>query len=350
MCVLRYVPLKLRLHFVSRNSRSDSNIASQNTRLTREIDITDKDAGTGHVAILLAVKDGARFLQQQLESFTRQTHTNWSLHVSDDGSGDDTLAIVQEFQKHCKNPVTVRRGPCTGSSRNFLSLVGDDDIQADFFAFSDQDDVWYPEKLERALRVLDGARLGQPALYCARTELIDDQGEHIGFSTNFRKAPGFRNALVQSIAGGNTMVFNAFARELLSKVVDNNIVVHDWMTYIAVSAVGGAVFYDQRPTVKYRQHDGNLVGSNLGFRARLLRLKLLFRGKWEEWNTLHFVVLKRLSPEMTRENRHVLAEFLKIRRAKQPLRRLRHLWQSGVYRQTAAGQVGLLVAAIFNKL
>ncbi len=304
----------------------------------------------GHVAILLAVKDGARFLPEQLESYVQQTHTNWSLHVSDDGSKDRTIEIIQDFARRVSNLVTLRSGPCAGPNSNFLSLLRDASIEADYFAFSDQDDVWCSDKLERALDFVRTAPCDHPTLYGSRTELIDREGCHSGFSMEFKKPPSFRNALVQSIAGGNTMVFNRAARELLKRVVDGNVIIHDWMTYIVISAVGGTIFYDKQPSVRYRQHADNLVGSNLSFRARARRVRMLFEGQWQEWNSIHMKELERLLPDITDENRKVLKSFVQMREADGFVQRCWHLWKSGVYRQTLLGEIGLLFAAMFGKV
>lgn len=304
----------------------------------------------GHVAILLAVKDGARFLSEQLQSYTEQTHLDWSVHVSDDGSRDTTVDIVQEFASGASQQVTLRDGPRAGSASNFLCLVRDGKIDADYFAFSDQDDVWHTEKLKRAISILRAVPSGQPALYCSRTELIDEVGRHLGYSTAFKQPPSFRNALVQSIAGGNTMVFNRPARNLLRNVSDEGLVAHDWMTYLVISGAGGMIFYDQIPSVRYRQHRDNLVGSNLGFQASALRLKMVLAGQWQVWNSLNLKVLERLFDHITDENRNILERFVEMRQARPLPQRLSNLWKSGVYRQTRLGDLALLLAVIANKI
>ncbi len=350
------VPQYLKCEF---NSECDFRSSSRFVGLTHAIP-TDGSASPlstlatssspAHVAILLAVKDGALFLPEQLESYVQQTHTDWSLHVSDDGSNDKTVEIVQDFARRVSNLVTLRSGPCAGPNSNFFSLIRDASIEADYFAFSDQDDVWCPDKLERALDLVPTAPGDLPALYGARTELIDREGRHSGFSMEFKKPPSFRNALVQSIAGGNTMVFNRAARELLKRVTDGNVVIHDWVTYIVVSAVGGTIFYDRKPSVRYRQHADNLVGANLSFRARARRVKMLLEGQWQEWNSIHLKELERLLPDITDENRKVLKSFVQMREADGLVERCWHLRKSGVYRQTLLGELGLLFAAIFRKV
>lgn len=327
-----------------------SRIQSAFVHATRPISSTGRTISSSHVAILLGVRDGERFLAEQLQSYTEQTHRDWSVHVSDDGSSDKTVDVIKEFAGRVVQEVTFRCGPRTGAGANFLSLLRDRRIEADYFAFSDQDDVWHAKKLDRAINVLQTAPRGQPALYCSRTELIDEAGCPLGYSTAFKRPPSFQNALVQNVGGGNTMVFNRLARDLLRHVPDGAVVAHDWLTYLVVSAAGGMIFYDQAPSLKYRQHRDNLIGSNVGVRAVALRAKMVLAGRWQGWNSLNLKVLEHLLDHITDENRRVLDRFVEMRRAEGLPQRLWNLWRSGVYRQTPLGNLALTLAVVANKI
>lgn len=224
------------------------------------------------VAILMCTKNGAKFLAQQLKSIADQTHTNWTLFVSDDGSSDETVDIVARFAREFSQRVVSRLGPGKGVCANFLSLATDPSIDADYFAFSDQDDIWHKNKLERAINWLATVPDQIPGMYCGRTELVTADGQSYGLSPLFTRAPAFQNALVQSLGGGNTMVFNRAAKKMLEDAGRIEVVLHDWWLYQLVSAAGGAIHYDPRPTIKYRQHPNSLIGSNLGWRARIVRI------------------------------------------------------------------------------
>src|SRR5262245_4194099 len=104
------------------------------------------------IVILMAAFNGADHLVEQLESFSNQSHKNWELVLSDDGSTDCTLGIVRQFAVAVQQRVTIVEGPQQGFWKNFLSLLRyqSSDEDADLFAFSDQDDVWFTEKLRRA--------------------------------------------------------------------------------------------------------------------------------------------------------------------------------------------------------
>ena len=171
------------------------------------------------IAILLCTYNGHQFLHQQLRSFSTLTVSNWKLFVYDDRSTDNTCDIIEQYKSSIPQEVVLTINPSQqGFSKNFLSAICQTPNDSDFFALSDQDDIWQKDKLTLALEYLKKVPEHIPALYCSRTQLIDEQANTIGFSSLFRKPPAFKNALVQSIAGGNTMVFNKAAKELLSSV------------------------------------------------------------------------------------------------------------------------------------
>ena len=128
-----------------------------------------------------------------------------------------------------------------------MSLICDPAIEGDYYALSDQDDVWHPHKLSRARSFLMKASAAAPFVYCSRTRLIDEQGTEIGLSPLFKKPLHFRNALTQSIAGGNTMVFNEVVRqELMRAGPDANAASHDWWIYLTHQRDGRHGFLRQR--------------------------------------------------------------------------------------------------------
>lgn len=309
-------------------------------------------AGTtrDRVAILLCTHAGAPFLRFQLESIGAQHHGNWRIYASDDGSRDQTRAMLFDFrQRHGHEAISFRSGPGRGFVANFLSLASAMDIDEDYFAFCDQDDIWEPDKLSRALECLAQIDPDIPALYCSRTRLIDENGRTIGFSPLFAKAPHFRNAIVQSIAGGNTMVFNAAARRLLIQAGSQvSVPSHDWWLYILVTAMGGIVRYDRHPSVRYRVHSDNAIGANCSFRSRLARIRLLFRGTLRTWTDMHVAALLPMQPDMQPEARRILIEFMNAR-ASRMLRRIMRVCALRIYRQTWAGNIGLLLAVLLRK-
>ena len=303
------------------------------------------------VTILLCTFNGERFLAEQLESLQRQSFTNWKLIVSDDGSSDRTRSILQAF-KVSQQPrqVDIVDGPRRGASANFLFLACREDLTSDYYAFCDQDDIWEADKLERAIGILERMDASVPAVYGSRTRVIDAAGRETGLSPLFSKAPTFRSALVQSIAGGNTMVFNQKARDLLAYGGADVIVPsHDWWLYQAASACGGHFHYDAWPSVRYRQHAQNVIGSNIGLAARMQRLRMLGQGRFRHWSNLNVAALDRLRPRMTAESQQIFDLFCKARH--QPLpQRAAMFAQAGFYRQTLFGNLGLAIAVALKMI
>jgi len=304
------------------------------------------------VAILMGTYNGAPYLAAQLKSISYQTHIDWGLHVSDDGSMDKTKELIDSFSaSHPGQSIRYYNGPKKGFSANFLSLVCNQNISASFYAYSDQDDVWSEDKLSRAVDWLRTISPDKPALYCSRTEYVDYALNHIAFSPRYRRPPTFSNALVQNIASGNTMVFNQAARELICIAgADVDVPLHDWWTYLLVTGADGIVYFDLQPSVLYRQHSDNLWGMNAGWRARFSRIKKLFEGRFQGWNSRHLIALQSASPYLTVDNKRRVQFFVKSRSNEVLVKRLISLYQSGVYRQTLMANIGLVIAVFFRKL
>jgi glycosyltransferase involved in cell wall biosynthesis len=238
------------------------------------------------VVILLSTYNGARFLPAQLNSFLAQTHENWVLHWRDDGSTDETAALMQAFAAKV-GPARCRQspssGPHLGAARSFLALLGET-LGADAIAFADQDDIWLPEKLDHALSMLVPAGEA-PALYCARQYLVDEMLGGARLSGRHGNHAGFPACLTQNIANGNTLVMNAAAAALVATSGYPHDSVHDWWSYIVVAACGGRILFDERPQVLYRLHRHNLIGrSQPGHRRALAALK---RGRQVYMTMMH---------------------------------------------------------------
>jgi glycosyltransferase involved in cell wall biosynthesis len=335
---------------------SDGGVGFVSELWTHAAVITDRSARVRQagpkVAILMCTYHGQKYLAEQLDSFAAQTHGNWELWVSDDGSKDDTHTIlnayVEKWGAHHK--LSLHRGPAKGFVANFLSLTCKAGVEADYYAYSDQDDIWEADKLQRAVSFLQSVPKATPAIYCSRTRIVNFKNEDIGLSPLFKKPPSFAHALMQNIGGGNTMVFNNAARQLLRLAGDDvQVITHDWWVYLAVVACGGVVRYDPCPTLRYRQHSDNLVGSNVDLVARFVRIRMLWQGRFKALNDQHLCALERIRPYMTYQNKATLDEF-RAARSKRLLPRLAGLWRTGIHRQTPLGNLGVWVAAIFKKL
>ena len=326
-------------------------VAAPKTCGSRIVSRAPAASAGANVAILLCTMQGRKYLPDQLDSIRGQTHALWSIWASDVGSTVGTRDILGEYQaKLGATRLCFRDGPAKGYAANFLSLVCDARVTADYYAYADQDDIWESNKLELALEWLQTIPSHVPALYCTRTRSVDVNNHEIGLSPLFAKPPSFANALIQSLAGGNTMVFNDAARNLLCGAgPDVPAVSHDWWTYMVVAGCGGQVLYDPVPSVRYRQHESNLVGTNNDWRARLVRVRMLLQGRFRDWNDKNMLALECIRGRLTPENRGLLDKFSKARN-RRLVSRLVGLRRCGIYRQTLLGNLGLIAATFLKKL
>ena len=315
-----------------------------------------------HVVILMASYNGADHLDEQLGSFLAQDHADWSLIVSDDGSGDGTLDILAAFARaHPDRRVTILSGPRKGDAgANFMSLLRrtiDTAPAGSFIAFSDQDDVWLPQRLSRGVAALAGLS-DRRAAWCSRTIItgadITEADMAPRLSAPRLSAPrprplGFRNALVQNVMAGNTILLNPAAAALACRLAAqvDRVVVHDWWLYLILTGSGATVIHDDRPCLYYRQHAENEIGANDSHLARLLRLKMLVSGRFRAWNQINLAALRQARPDLTAENTALIDLFDKARRG--PLhKRLIALRQARLYRQTRISTAAMWFAVIFG--
>ncbi len=212
------------------------------------------------VDVLVATYNGALYLSQQLDSVLSQSGVDVRLVIRDDGSSDATPAILQEYARKYPERVILllKSGDARGATANFLALLAHDSDAA-YFAFCDQDDVWAPDRLLRAVQQLEAIDAG-PRLYCSALTYVDSVLNMLGDSSR-AVLPGFRNALVENIAQGCTMVFDADLRRLVAARLPSRAAIHDWWLYL-VAAAFGRVIYDPVPSLFYRQHGANEVGGN----------------------------------------------------------------------------------------
>jgi glycosyltransferase involved in cell wall biosynthesis len=228
------------------------------------------------VVVLMSTYNGEAFLAEQIGSILAQTVTP-TLIVRDDGSDDGTCALLEGYARSGR--LQFFRGQSRlGVQASFLHLLCRHTAGADYVAFADQDDVWSPVKLARALDALARLPASRPALYCSRATVTNECLVPIGMTPIWPKAPAFGNALVENIVSGCTCVLNAAAADVLRDgPAPRYARYHDWWCYLVISALG-EVIYDRAPTLLYRQHRSNAVGiARSALRRGLRRLRRHFQ-------------------------------------------------------------------------
>lgn len=234
----------------------------------------DADA---RVVVLMSTYNGERYVVEQLRSILDQLPAQGRIQVRDDGSRDSTAALIRQLG----DPrIELTEGRNLGFSRSFLTLLAEAPTDADMVMFSDQDDVWLPDKIARAWQHL--SPLGdQPALYGSAQMLVDAELHTLGPTKPWPRGPSLASALTENIITGCTAALNRPAVQLLQHAgVPRGVHLHDWWIYLVVSAFG-IVLWDQQPSLLYRQHGQNQIGHGAGWLGRHLGVvRFLRRNDW----------------------------------------------------------------------
>jgi rhamnosyltransferase len=215
----------------------------------------------------MSVYNGEKYLKTQLDSIAAQKGVRVALTVRDDASTDRSCGILEEF---CDQfPVTLLYGENVGAARSFLELVRYAEDDAEYYAFSDQDDYWLPEKLSVAVQALKNRgtdpedRSDRPSLYYSNVHRVGANLEEV--DDPFKKSyhtEDFGAVMIASEAPGCTMVFNRALLQQLKSYLPKYLFMHDRWTLQVCAALGGTIIYDADSYIRYRQHQGNVIGGS----------------------------------------------------------------------------------------
>lgn len=215
------------------------------------------------ICVMLSTYNGATYLTYQLDSILSQENINVELLIRDDGSTDNTFDIINQYCLKYDN-VQILKGDNVGFIRSFSLLVdyaikNYDDVC--FFAFADQDDIWYKDKLWNSYNWLVNQDDQIPNLYCCNSDIVDKDGLLCGYTfrdTGLRLRKG--NILAYGILQGCSMVFNKEAMKLYVSNLPEETCHDRWMYYICNYL--GCTYYEERPMFSYRVHPKNAIGQN----------------------------------------------------------------------------------------
>lgn len=295
--------------------------------------------------------DAGAPLSAQLDSFLSQTWPDWDLYIGDDGGNAGDLQQVEVFHQRATRQgyrVFVNPGPRRGFVANYLQLLQNLPQDAGLVALADQDDVWLPTKIERAVHALAGVTA--PAMYCGARLIWTSATDQRRLSRPLKQVPSFRNALVENIAGGNTIVLNKAALTLIrqSPPVADSVFAHDWWIYLLVTGSGGQVIYDPMPHILYRQHSSNQIGAGEHWRSWARARADVLNSKWRERIACNLAALDAARDLLTAENQALLNRLNTARIVSIPAR-LRLMAELGLYRQNRLSQIGFWGAVALGR-
>lgn len=245
------------------------------------------------VCILLAAYNGAAYIRQQIDSILQQDYPNIQLVLSDDGSQDGTQEILTEYEaKYPGRVIWHQSGKRFGKAQTHFMHLLRTFHDADYIMFSDQDDVWHPDKVRKTLQKMREIEkdTSVPALVHTDLRVVDRELNMIAPSfCSYSDIDGSRlqlnQMLVQDVVTGCTMMVNHALASLADvEIPDDAVVMHDWWLGILAAACGTAGFLNE-PTIDYRQHGTNSVGAQKVLSVRYLWKRLSSRKKMRDMLT-----------------------------------------------------------------
>ena len=232
------------------------------------------------INVLMSTYNGERYLKEQIDSILNQEGVEVILWIRDDGSKDGTVAILKEYERKFKN-VHICFGTSLGVGRSFMGMLFELKTISDYYAFSDQDDIWDRDKLICATKRLLEYQF-KPALYVCNQRCINANGEflYIRFPNNFQSQE-LHNVLFANYYAGCTMVFNNELKNMLCDIERRPNVdffqyrIHDaWISNVA--SLVGVIIYDSECHMAFRRHDSN-VSESIVRRYQTILIEELFR-------------------------------------------------------------------------
>ena len=270
------------------------------------------------IDILMAAYNGERFIREQIDSILNQTFQDFRLVIRDDGSSDNTPAIIEEYAEKYPSKIKIIHDDvvCKGATKNFFELLKH--AEADYVMFSDQDDFWLPYKVQITFDYMKNAERenpGKPVMVFTGLQVVDAELKSLDtlMGINFsEKRYCLKELLACNCASGCTQMLNRTLYEGIGGY-DEDITLHDWWTTL-YAAVFGVIVRVPMALILYRQHGGNAIGSTImwhyiGIPARL---KQYFKHPFAEASAVNYVrrapiqlfrsrFLKSISPEKLRE-------------------------------------------------
>lgn len=295
------------------------------------------------VNILLSSYNGEKYIREQIKSLVSQDYSNIEIYIRDDGSGDTTRDILNEYVE--RPEIHIVFGENVGFIKSFLTLLSSC-ASADYYAFCDQDDVWLPNKISRAVEKLAETDSSKPVLYFSS---YDYYNENLRFLSSAKKPEniGFVNSLVDCAPLGFNSVMNAAARECICQNIPVHSCGHDWWTYMVCAGLGSVIF-DDFVSVKYRRCGKNVSNGGEGFlKAQIWRFRKFFLGNYFENITEQLQEYESLySANLNQKQKDILALFTE----KTFLHAIKKVFFSQPFRQNAIDEIFLRVCFVIGKL
>lgn len=264
------------------------------------------------VCVMMSTYNGQRYLKEQIDSILAQEHTKISLYIRDDGSSDKTIPIIKEYMEKHDN-IHLITGENLGYAKSFWTLIKEVPESFEYYALSDQDDVWEPKKLAAAIY-----RLYQCddtyKLYASALKVADDNLK-VQYTNDFPKLKiTLGSALTRPRLSGCTFVFNSTLLGLLRKMdlCKTDITLsHDVAIYLATLACGGRVLYSKNSYILLRRHEGTVTVHGKSVLTHIRSVTDIMTKRKKEASKQAAFLFEQLSDEMTEDSKKLFADIFR---------------------------------------
>lgn len=213
------------------------------------------------IIVLMSTYNGEQYLEEQLISILNQKKVDLELLVRDDGSDDKTKIILKKYEKLGK--LKWYSGKNLKPAKSFLNLLKNCG-KADYYAFADQDDCWYSNKLIEAIKKLEKNKSKRGKLYFSALNVVDRKLQPL-FTSNVNEKISFGPALIKNQATGCTMVIDDVLRQYINLFDFDYVSMHDSLIYRIALLNNSYIYADSNSYILYRQHDNNVLGMSNNF-------------------------------------------------------------------------------------
>ena len=255
------------------------------------------------VNVLISTYNGESYVDEQINSIISQSYPNIQIYVRDDCSTDNTLYILKSYEIGEK--ITLIKGENKGYGASFLELLKTAS-EGEYWAFCDQDDVWLPDKIEKAVEGIQKLDLSKPAMYVHNFTLTDEELVDQGKYANQIKNYSFPMAITECLHMGFATLINDKLRDMMLRVDGDKLCSHDWWAELIVMEFGN-VYTDDYIGAKHRRLDISISSS--GMKARVKWFKKALGGNAEIKNLTN-EFYREFSGEMNKHDRMVLSWFV----------------------------------------
>lgn len=299
-----------------------------------------------NIQILLSTFNGEKYLKEQLNSFFKMEGFEFcKVLIRDDGSTDKTKDILKQYEK--QNQFEIVYGENIGITNSYLWLMEHSDASCEYFAMSDQDDIWLPNKIMDAVSKICQYNSEKPILLATRSHIVDANLKPIADSPIPKRGISFYNAMVQNVLPGHTQVMNRTLLQLITRRGLSDVHVIDWWFYLVASALGNVIFLPEF-TVLHRQHGDNAVGMQTSMvRTFIRRINYIRDGRGnafsKQLNAFYHLYKEDLPDEYAQETLAFLNSLPNIGQ------RVLYMLKTKAYRQTVSDSFMFRILYILGK-